>query len=99
MVDLLDIVEELETWEAGVGLILRGAANKSNIFCSGGDLKTVQEILGETLTPLTVPPTSDKYSGCKNGFRMSIFMSEVTTRLSALPLVSVCLLQGSKINN
>ena len=52
MVDLLNIVEELESWEAGVGLILRGADNKSNIFCSGGDLKTVQEISGETLTPL-----------------------------------------------
>ena len=47
MVDLLDIVEELESWEAGVGLILRGASNKSNIFCSGGDLKTVHEISGE----------------------------------------------------
>ena len=46
MVDLLDIVEELENWEAGVGLILRGAPNKSNIFCSGGDLKTVHEISG-----------------------------------------------------
>ena len=49
MVDLLHIVEELETWEAGVGLILRGAANESNIFCSGGDLKTVQEISGEVI--------------------------------------------------
>ena len=48
MVDLLDIVEDLECWEAGVGLILRGASNKSNIFCSGGDLKTVHEISGET---------------------------------------------------
>ena len=50
MVDMLDIVEELENWDAGVGLILRGAANKSNIFCSGGDLNTVHEISGETLT-------------------------------------------------
>lgn len=29
---------------------------------------------------------------------MSIFMSEVTNRLGALPLVSVCLLQVVKIN-
>ena len=49
MVDLLDIVEELENWDAGVGLILRGAENKSNIFCSGGDLKTVHEISGTAL--------------------------------------------------
>ena len=47
MVDMLDIVEELETWEVGVGLILRGAENKSNIFCSGGDLRTVEKISGD----------------------------------------------------
>ena len=95
MVDLLDIVEELECWEAGVGLILRGASNKSNIFCSGGDLKTVHEISGETPRQATSQEL-DKYSGCDNGFRMSVFMSEVTNRLAALPLVSVCLLQVIK---
>ena len=42
---------------------------------------------------------ADKYSDCKNGFRMSILMNEVTTRLSALPLVSVCLLQVGQINS
>ena len=97
MVDLLDIVEELENWDAGVGLILRGAENKSNIFCSGGDLKTVHEISGTALPPISEPQLVEKYSGCENGFRMSIFMSEVTNRLAALPLVSVCLLQVRKI--
>ena len=94
MVNLLEIVEELENWEAGVGLILRGAPNKSNIFCSGGDLKTVHEISGEAaITDINLHLTISLYSGCENGFRMSVFMSEVTKRLAALPLVSVCLLQ------
>ena len=56
MVDLMDVVEELETWEEGVGLILRGAENKSNIFCSGGDLKTVDKIPG-----IKWPPYSSLY--------------------------------------
>ena len=43
---LLKVVEELETWNAGVGLILRGAENEGNTFCSGGDLHTVQQIQG-----------------------------------------------------
>jgi len=46
MVDLADAVEELETWEDGVGLVLMGAANESRVFCSGGDLKTVEKISG-----------------------------------------------------
>ena len=44
MVDLYEIVEELESWTVGRGLILRGADNKSKVFCSGGDLKTVHHI-------------------------------------------------------
>ena len=47
MADLMDIAEELENWEDGVGFILRGAENKSNTFCSGGDLTTVERISGE----------------------------------------------------
>lgn len=46
MVDLLEVVEELETWTDGVGLILRGAENEANTFCSGGDLTTVHRIKG-----------------------------------------------------
>lgn len=46
MVDLLEVVEELETWTDGVGLILRGAENEANTFCSGGDLTTVHQIKG-----------------------------------------------------
>ena len=42
MVQLLERVEELENWQEGVGLILRGQDNKSKVFCSGGDLKTVE---------------------------------------------------------
>ena len=46
MVDLADAVDELERWEEGIGLVLMGAANESRVFCSGGDLKTVEKISG-----------------------------------------------------
>ena len=42
----MQVVEELETWTDGVGLILRGAENEANTFCSGGDLNTVHKIKG-----------------------------------------------------
>lgn len=35
MVDLHDVVEELEKWETGKGVILKGSSGN---FCSGGDL-------------------------------------------------------------
>ena len=74
MVELADHVMELSQWEAGKGLILRGA---NNSFCSGGDLTTVSHILN-----------------CRDGDRMSRFMHDTLTRLHALPLVSVALVQG-----
>ena len=77
MVQLLERVEELETWEEGVGLVLRGQNNKSKVFCSGGDLKTVEGM----------PSTG--------GFTMATLMSEATTRLRRLPLVSVSMLEGA----
>ena len=43
---ILQVVEELETWTDGVALILRGAENEANTFCSGGDLNTVHKIKG-----------------------------------------------------
>jgi len=46
MVDMADAVDELDKWEEGVGLVFRGAANDSRVFCSGGDLKTVEKISG-----------------------------------------------------
>ena len=33
-----------ESWSVGVGIVLRGADNENNVFCSGGDLKTVHHI-------------------------------------------------------
>eukprot|EP00092_Neocalanus_flemingeri_P027629 GFUD01029982.1.p1 GENE.GFUD01029982.1~~GFUD01029982.1.p1 ORF type:complete len:293 (+),score=84.77 GFUD01029982.1:119-997(+) len=80
MVDMLDAVEELEKWEEGVGLVFRGAVNDSRIFCSGGDLKTVEKI-----------------SGPERGFDMSILMNHTTEKLSKLPLVSVCLVDGMAV--
>ena len=80
MVDMADAVDELEKWEEGVGLVFRGAANDSRIFCSGGDLKTVEKI-----------------SGPEAGFDMSILMNQTTEKLSKLPLVSVCLVDGMAV--
>lgn len=31
MVELLEAVEELETWTSGIGVVLRGADNKSKV--------------------------------------------------------------------
>lgn len=41
MADLYEIVGDLEAWNSGKGIILRGAGTT---FCSGGDLRTVREI-------------------------------------------------------
>ena len=79
MVQLLERVEELESWQEGVGLVLRGQVNKSRVFCSGGDLKTVEGM----------PSTG--------GFTMATLMSEATTRLRRLPLVSVSVLEGAAV--
>ena len=79
MVQLLERVEELESWEEGVGLVLRGQSNRSKVFCSGGDLKTVENM----------PSTG--------GFTMATLMSEATTRLRRLPLVSVSVLEGAAV--
>ena len=79
MVQLLERVEELESWEEGVGLVLRGQSNRSKVFCSGGDLKTVENM----------PSTG--------GFTMATLMSEATTRLMQLPLVSVSVLEGAAV--
>jgi len=79
MVQLLEKVEELESWQEGVGLVLRGQSNRSKVFCSGGDLKTVKEM----------PSTG--------GFTMATLMSEATTRLRQLPLVSVSVLEGAAV--
>ena len=77
MVELADHVTELGQWEAGKGLILRGADDS---FCSGGDLTTVSAIL-----------TS------RDGARMAQLMHDTLTRLQALPLVSLALLQGAAL--
>jgi len=79
MVQLLERVGELESWQEGVGLVLRGQVNKSRVFCSGGDLKTVEGM----------PSTG--------GFTMATLMSEATTRLRRLPLVSVSVLEGAAV--
>lgn len=41
MVDLHDIVENLESWKTGKGIILKGSHGN---FCSGGDLNFVRQI-------------------------------------------------------
>lgn len=41
MVDMHDVVQELETWTEGKGIVLKG---KNNNFCSGGDLDFVKQI-------------------------------------------------------
>ena len=42
MCQLSDVVNDLETWHDGKGLILKSA--DGNFFCSGGDLTTVKQI-------------------------------------------------------
>jgi len=44
MVDLAEAVDNLESWHEGVGVVFRGATNESRVFCSGGDLNTVDKI-------------------------------------------------------
>ncbi|GAB1608407.1 ethylmalonyl-CoA decarboxylase-like [Argonauta hians] len=41
MIDLYDIIEELDNWKTGKGLVMAGAGNT---LCSGGDLRTVANI-------------------------------------------------------
>jgi hypothetical protein len=48
MVQLAAALEDLAAdggWPAGKGLILSAARNSSNVFCSGGDLATVRQIM------------------------------------------------------
>ena len=61
-------------------MVLRGQENPSKVFCSGGDLKTV-----------------DLIAGSEGGFLMTTLMGAATRRLHALPLVSVCLLEGAAV--
>ena len=42
MVQLSDVVDELERWKTGRGVVLRGAAD---MFCSGGDLTLMKSLL------------------------------------------------------
>ena len=81
MVQLLEAVEELEAWEEGVGLLLTGAANPRGVFCSGGGLRTIEVGLKDS----------------EAGFQMATLMGEATRRLRALPLVSVCALEGAAV--
>ncbi|XP_063428673.1 ethylmalonyl-CoA decarboxylase-like [Mytilus trossulus] len=45
MCELNDIINELQSWQTGKGLILRG---ENKTFCSGGDLNTLHNILSPT---------------------------------------------------
>ena len=47
MVDFCEVLDELENWSDGVGVILRAKANSYNMFCSGGDLETVKRLRDE----------------------------------------------------
>jgi enoyl-CoA hydratase/carnithine racemase len=76
MVDLADAVEELEKWDNGDGLVVRGATD-SSMFCARGYLKIVEKISGRDAI-----------------FVLSIRMNQTTEKLSKLPLVSVCLVEG-----
>ena len=44
MTELDDAVHELQAWSAGRGVLLYGAANKANYFCSGGHLETGRRV-------------------------------------------------------
>jgi len=46
MGDLNDIIQELESWQKGKGIILRG---ECGTFCSGGDKDTIKNILTNQL--------------------------------------------------
>ena len=45
MVDLFDIVEDLNKWESGKAVIVRGAGET---FCSGGDLQVMKGLVKES---------------------------------------------------
>ena len=47
MTELDDAVHELQAWSSGRGVLLYGAENKANYFCSGGHLETGRR--GETI--------------------------------------------------
>ena len=46
MGDLNDIIHELESWQEGKGIILKG---ECGTFCSGGDFDTINNILTNQL--------------------------------------------------
>lgn len=43
MAELDETLEELGTWKTGKGILLSGAKNPANYFCSGGHLSTGTE--------------------------------------------------------
>ena len=93
MVDLMEAVEELETWTQGVGLVLR--SSDGGAFCSGEHIDKIvlpsHHTAGGDLT------TVHHIKGPEPGFRMSRLMCEATNRLRRLPLVSVSLIQVSYV--
>ena len=92
MVDLMEAVEELETWTQGVGLVLR--SSDGGAFCSGKhSQKTEDSHYDATHTAGGDLTTVHQIKGPEPGFRMSRLMGEATHRLRQLPLLSVSLIQ------
>ena len=57
------------------------ASEGQKVFCSGGDISTVQDVFLST----------------EFGLKMSYLMHDTLLRLKSLPLVSVCLVNGRAI--
>ena len=91
MVDLMEAVEELETWTQGVGLVLR--SSDGGAFCSGEHIERVASDCNQTHTAGGDLTTVHHIKGPEPGFRMSRLMGEATNRLRRLPLLSVSLIQ------
>ena len=78
VVDLDDAVEELQSWQRGKALLLRGANNKGNFFCSGGHLEGLVK----------------KADSSEKGYRLSVMMNRISQRLRDLPLITAAVIDG-----
>ncbi|KNC77243.1 hypothetical protein, variant [Sphaeroforma arctica JP610] len=81
MCELADAVDVLQAWEGGAGVVLHG---ENGFFCAGADLKVAaQHMLGPSENGM--------------GEEMSYLMHHTTSRLRALPLISVAAIEGAAV--
>jgi len=78
VVDLDLAVEDLYSWDTGKALLIRGASNRKNFFCSGGHLEGLVK----------------KVDTGEKGYRLSVIMNSIARRIRQLPLISAAVVDG-----